>query len=87
MGQPRSTYRLRSRILFNELIDGEWSLRALADRAGCGKTMIWNLKTGEDTTCSQALAERLSEALGIKMSALFAPVSSTPVDESSKQAA
>lgn len=87
MGQPRSTYRLRSRTLLNELMDGEWSVRALADDAKCSKTMVWNLKSGEDDTCSEDLARRLSESLGIKMTALFAAVSSTRMDDPSKVAA
>lgn len=91
MGQPRSTYRLRSKQLLNELMKDEWSIRALAEKAGCKKSMIWNLTTDNekyaDTTCSEHLARAISEALGIKLLALFAPVVSTDSDSASTKVA
>lgn len=49
-----------------------FSYRDMADRCSCGKTMIGNLVTGEDETCSQSLAERIVEVLRVPFDYLFA---------------
>jgi hypothetical protein len=73
--------RLRSKALFVELLanadNGEgFSYRDMADRCSCGKTIIGNLATGEDETCSQSLGERIAEVLGVPTPVLFAPAPS-----------
>lgn len=72
------TVRLRSRALFVELLanasNGEgFSYRDMADRCGCGKTMIGNLATGEDATCTESLGNRIAEVLHVPAPVLFAP--------------
>lgn len=78
------TVRLRSRALFVELMananngDG-YSYRDMAERCSCGKTMIGNLATGQDETCSESLGERIAEVLRVPTPVLFA------LDESVKR--
>jgi hypothetical protein len=50
-----------------------FSYRDMAERCSCGKTMIGNLATGEDATCTESLGERIAEVLRVPMPVLFAP--------------
>lgn len=75
MGEER-TVRLRSRLLLAELMstanDGKgFSYREMAERCSCGKTMIGNLVTGEDETCSESLGDRIAEVLRVDRRILF----------------
>lgn len=77
MGEERSV-RLRSRTLLAELLatannGNGFSYREMAERCSCGKTMIGNLVTGEDSTCSESLGDRIAEVLRVDPRILFAP--------------
>lgn len=83
---PEQSVRLRSNALLRELIaaanggDG-YSLRDMADRLPCGKSMIHALVTDNPehrkTTCSEALGRRIAEVVGVPFTVLFAPSPST----------
>lgn len=78
------TVRLRSRTLLLELMANAnngagYSYREMAERCSCGKTIIGNLATGEDATCSESLGDRIAEVLRVPAPVLFA------VDESVKR--
>ena len=76
-----TSVRLRSAALLRELMaaanggDG-YSYRDMADRLPCGKSMIGSLATGERTTCTESLGDRIAEVLGVATSVLFAPAPS-----------
>lgn len=74
MGQKRSTYRLRSKTLLVELMDKQISIRALAERVDCSKAMIQHLREGTKTSCSESLALRIEEELGMPEGVLFSSV-------------
>lgn len=72
------TVRLRSRLLLAELMstanNGKgFSYREMAERCSCGKTMIGNLVTGEDETCTESLGDRIAEVLRVDPRILFVP--------------
>jgi predicted amidophosphoribosyltransferase len=74
----RDTYVLKSRLVLIELMDKLFSVRALAEEVGCGKSMIQHLRAGTRTTCSRALAEAIEDALGLPVRGmLFVPIAST----------
>lgn len=56
------------------------SVRSLAKVAGVGPSTVGHLLTGERTTVSLSVAQRLSAALGVQMEDLFMPASSQPSD-------
>lgn len=56
------------------------SVRSLAREAGIGHAAVGHLLTGERTTVSEAVAERLSAALGVSVDDLFVPTPSLPSD-------
>jgi transcriptional regulator with XRE-family HTH domain len=56
------------------------SVRSLAKVAGVGHATVGHLLTGERTTVSLAVAQRLSAALGVPMEDLFMPAVSTSGD-------
>lgn len=73
--------RLRSHLLLKELRmaanGGEgFSLRDMADRLPCGKSMVSALENGEKQTCSAILGERIAEVVGVPFTVLFAPAPS-----------
>lgn len=73
----RDTYRLRSKTLFCEIADKSYSVRALAAKAECSKSMIQHLRDGTRETCSRDLAHRIETALDCPVSGmLFAPIAS-----------
>lgn len=46
-------------------------VRVLAERAGCGKSMIGLLRSGARTSCSACLALKIAAALQVPSEALF----------------
>lgn len=84
----RQTVRLRSKTLMFELKEARgYSVRDMADRLPCGKSMVSALLTGQKTTCSARLGARIAEVLGVAPQVLFMPVVSTTVDDASKSVA
>ncbi len=74
--------RHRSPALTRELMRTKgYSYREIAERVGCGKTMIQRLVTDDPgqrkSTCSARLGERIAEVLGVPAEVLFAPSPST----------
>lgn len=81
---PRETVRPRSTALLCELVKAkEFTVRDMADRLPCGKSMVHALMTGEKATCSKQLGDRIAEVLGVPPKVLFAPVVSTHADATS----
>ena len=77
----RESVRVRSGALLRELLAAkEYSLRDVADKAQCSKSIVHALITTNPThgktTCTAALAGRISEVLGVPTSVLFAPAPS-----------
>ena len=78
---PRETVRPRSVTLLSELVRSkDFTVRDMADRLPCGKTMINDLMLGKKATCSKALGDRIAEVLGVAPHVLFAPVEYAVVD-------
>lgn len=72
-----TTVRLRSATLMAELMRAkELSVRDMADRLPCGKSMVGALSKGTKTTCTEALGDRIAEVLGVPTSVLFMPAPS-----------
>ncbi|MCW1250638.1 helix-turn-helix transcriptional regulator [Acaricomes phytoseiuli] len=72
--------RLKSSVTLRALMQQEGlSLNQLAVRAGCSKGFISHLLSGRRTSCTPALAQRISRALGVPVTALFSL--STPLPE------
>jgi ribosome-binding protein aMBF1 (putative translation factor) len=70
--------RLRSATLLKELMrtanNGEGlSLRDMADRLPCGKSMIHALTNGTKQSCTETLGKRIAEVLGVATPVLFMP--------------
>lgn len=70
---PKGTWmKLRSKdILIAFMEDKGFSAQRLAMYSGCSKSMIGHLRSGHKTSCTPALAERISEALDVPLVALF----------------
>lgn len=85
----RQTVRLRSPRLLTELVKAKgYTVRDMADRLPCGKSMIHALMTGEKQSCSAYLGERIAEVVGVAPVVLFAPkVSTNAADSSAKTVA
>lgn len=80
--------RLRSSALMRELMTAQgWSGHQLASRLPCGKSMVYALASGEKTTCTALLGERIAEVLRVPTSVLFAPDPSIRRGRPSKVAA
>lgn len=76
-GPHDMTVRLRSASLMAELMSAQdLSIRDLADRLPCGKSMVGALIKGTKTTCTDLLGERIAEALRVPASVLFMPAPS-----------
>ena len=72
-----TTVRLRSSALMAELMRAkELSVRDMADRLPCGKSMVGALSKGTKQTCTAGLGERIAEVLGVPTSVLFLPAPS-----------
>ncbi|WP_225728869.1 MULTISPECIES: helix-turn-helix transcriptional regulator [unclassified Nocardia] len=64
--------RLKTRtVLRDTMQDRGIAVRSLADRAGCGKSIIGLLRSGARTSCSPALAVRIAAALDIPAENMF----------------
>lgn len=61
------------------------SVRSLARVAGVGHATVGHLLTGERTTVSLAVAQRISAALGVPMDDLFVPAASMSGDNDGSQ--
>lgn len=89
----RQTVRIRSSALLRELVKAKgYTVRDMADRLPCGKSMIHALMTADQTTskdrkytCSKRLGDRIAEVLGVAPQVLFAPIESTMVDAASQK--
>lgn len=70
---PKGTWmKLKSReILIAFMVREDFSVTRLAQYAGCSRAMIGHLRSGHKTSCTPALADRISEALGVPRIALF----------------
>ena len=70
---PKGTWmKLRSKeILVAFMDDKGFSTQRLATYSGCSKSMIGHLRSGHKTSCTPALAARISEALDVPLVALF----------------
>lgn len=70
---PKGTWmKLRSKeILIAFMDDKHFSTARLATYAGCSRSMIGHLRSGYKTSCTPALADRISEALDVPRVALF----------------
>lgn len=83
--RPRNPYQVRDREALQERVDGSQrvvphSIRSLAELAGVSPAAIGHLLTGERSTVSEAVAQRLSAALHVPMDVLFVPTVSTSGD-------
>jgi hypothetical protein len=86
MSDRHASVRVRSSALLVELRRStDLSLRDMADRLPCGKSMLHALETGTKQTCSAVLAERIAEVLGVKCAVLFAPAPSVHRGRPSRQ--
>lgn len=65
--KPKSGAALR------ELIRQDHSLASFAAIAGCSRSMIHGLCTGEKSSCGDDLAGRIAESLGVPTDVLFVP--------------
>lgn len=64
--------RLRSRTALRDaMTDKGWSVRRLAARAGCGKSIIGLLRSGARNSCSSELAAKIAAALEVPTTELF----------------
>jgi transcriptional regulator with XRE-family HTH domain len=70
---PKGTWmKLRSpEILQAFMRQKDFSMSRLARYAGCSKSMIGHLCSGHKSSCTPALAGRISEALDVPTEALF----------------
>lgn len=72
---PKGTWmKLTSADTLKALIEQRsFSYERLARYAGCSKSFISHLVKGRKTTCTPALALRISEALSVPLEILFVP--------------
>ncbi len=63
----------KSGAALRELIRQDYSLASFAVMAGCSRSMIHGLCTGEKPSCSDDLAGRIAESLGVSADVLFVP--------------
>lgn len=88
--RPRNPYQVRDREALRRRLDGSQrvvphNVRSLADLANISPSAIGHLLTGERNTVSEAVAQRLSAALGVPMNELFAPITSTSIDSADEE--
>lgn len=64
--------KLRStQILVAFMESKNFSVTRLAQYAGCSRSMIGHLRSGQKSSCTPGLAERIAEALDVPLVALF----------------
>lgn len=67
-----SSTRLRTQTALRDaMADKDISVRQLATRAGCGKSIIGLLRSGARCSCSPELAAKIAAALEIPVYELF----------------
>jgi transcriptional regulator with XRE-family HTH domain len=76
---PKGTWmRLQSPDTLRALMaQRNFSMERLARYSGCSKSFISHLTSGRKTTCTDALGERIAEALEVPLEILFIPSIST----------
>lgn len=83
----RTSYRLRDRELLRKLMDHPgcgtpYSIRTLAEAAGCSRSFVGHLLSGERDGCDEDIATSMSEALGVRVRVLFDPPPSPKPNDS-----
>ena len=68
--------RPKSGAALRELIRQDYSLAAFAATAVCSRSMIHGLCAGDKASCSDDLADRIAESLGVSVDVLFVPLRS-----------
>ncbi len=64
--------RLKSRTALREAMQAKRvPVRVLAERAGCGKSIVGLLRSGARSSCSPELAAKLAAALDVPAEHLF----------------
>lgn len=77
-GRSTVSMRPKSGDALRELIRQDYSLASFALIAGCSRSMIHGLCTGDKGSCSDDLASRIAEALQVSVDVLFVP-SKSPI--------
>lgn len=62
-----------------------FSVQRLANYAGCSKSFIGFLRTGDKTSCTEALAKEIARALDLPVEALFVAKTSAVSGQDIKQ--
>lgn len=70
--------RPKSGAALRELIRQDYSLAQFAAIAGCSRSMIHGLCTGEKPSCGDDLAIRIADSLGVDLEVIFVP-SKSPI--------
>lgn len=83
--RQRNPFEVRDLDALKQRVEGSQrivshSVRSLAKVAGVGHATVGHLLTGERTTVSLAVAQRISAALGVPMEDLFVPAASMSGD-------
>ena len=83
---PKGTWmKLRSNDILRAFMKQKgFSMKQLADYAGCSKSFIGFLANGDKTSCTPELAERIAAVLGAPTEAIFEPKTSAPSGHVSK---
>lgn len=72
---PKGTWmKLKDKSILVAYMDNPrnpYSTGRLAQYAGCSRSFIGHLRTGYKTSCTPQLAQRIAEALGVPLEALF----------------
>lgn len=72
---PKGSWmKLKDKSIFVAHMDNPrnpYSTGRLAQYVGCSRSFIGHLRTGYKTSCTPDLAERIAEALGVPIEALF----------------
>lgn len=84
---PKGTWmRLQSDETLRALMRQRgFSMGRLARYAGCSKTFIHGLCSGEKRSCTTKLGERIAEALDVPLEVLFAPTASSSASRNNKR--
>lgn len=71
--------KLRSKeVLVAFMKQKDFSVQRLATYAGCSKSFIGFLRTGDKTSCTEALAKEIARALDVPLEVLFERKASAP---------
>lgn len=88
--RPRNPYQVRDREALRKCLDTSQrvvphNVRSLAELANVSPSAIGHLLTGERSTVSEAVAQRLSAALGLPVGKLFMPTESASSDSAEEE--